>query len=963
MKIISWNVNGIRAAWSHGLSSFIDSSGADIYAFQETKTTEAIPLAEVEGYSPYWSFCDKRNGYSGTLVLTKQEPINVRYDIGNDDFDTEGRIITLEYENFYLVNCYVPNSQRSKWRYDYRTEWDGLMLSYLVDLQHRKPVIACGDFNASISDKDIYEQSKWIELNAEGFQATERENLLLLTQNGYVDSYRLMHPDETGKYTWWSNRLNKRRQNYGWRLDYFFVSKKLCSLVQESTMLTDVLGSDHCPIVLEINLSEHKAESNDRPKRQTTYTYTELINMEKRGIRYDYIKYADMTDLWNSVDWDAAENHLRNMQTALAKSAYTKNWGLIKKWQKKIVYSLDAKLLAVRHVCSTAGGSGVDCVRWSTPHEKMSAALSLTSKGYRAMPSRLIIINGRNGKQRRIHVETYYDRAMETLYAYSLDPVAESWGDRKSFAYRKGRSSFDMNEYVKNAFSGEDAPEWILRVDVQQCYENISHDWILRRIPLAPNVLREFLNAGYVFAGELFPMNVGIGIGCSISPIIANMALDGLQKYIFDHLYPNGGKIDYANGNMIRYADDIIVAARDENTARQIKGYIKKFLTERGLKMSLDKTEIININDGFTFMSRTYKKQGNQLYAYPSYDAISRFMDSMRETIENYTGSQKSLIEKINKKIDGWTTYHKVTEAEEAFQKMDVYISALLLELCEKKHPKWDRERILEKYWYVDAEGRHHYALPNKKEISVKFLADTLCVNYFPVKTNVNPYIDLEYVEKRSNERQILNVTGVYRSIWNRQGGRCYYCGKRILRDEKKMLTEICNKDNRKSSRFVYVHSRCMDGTVEYIDTDTAPSSLDDVMKLLERLEDKKKTQSQKFCALSEFFRTCAQNSVTLTFKQIETIMGSPLGATAQRKEFWYRTGFLNISQCWLDNGYEIKALHLDGRQRVVFHLTDESRNTASIELPPVLKYQRVPVEAKYELENYCQYIIKKYGL
>lgn len=963
MKIVSWNVNGIRAAWGHGLSTFLDSCNADIYAFQETKTNEAVSVMELEGYHAYWSFCTKRKGYSGTLCLTKVEPLNVRYDMGDSNFDTEGRIITLEFEEFFFVNCYVPNSQRSEKRYDYRSAWDLHFIQYLANLRYQKPIIVCGDFNVPISDQDIYEESKWVEINTEGFQSTERECLIDIIESGFVDSYRYLHPEETGKYTWWSNRRNKRKENRGWRLDYFLVSEKIKDKIVESTMLTDVFGSDHCPILLEMEITQKESENKAQGKQRFSYTYQDLIRMEQNGLPIQLIKRTDMTSLWESVDWEQAEKHLETMQMALAKSAYTQDYGLITKWQKKIVFSLDAKLLAVRHTCSTAGGSGVDCIKWTTSHEKMSAALSLSSKGYRAMPSRLILVRAKNGKQRRIHIETYFDRAMQCLYAYALDPIAESWGDRKSFAYRKGRSAYDLNEYIKYGLSGVDAPTWLFIGDIRKCYENISHDWILRHIPMAEYVLHQFLEAGYVFGGELFPTDVGVGIGCSISPIVANMALDGLQEYVYSRLYPNDAEIDYDDGNMVRYADDILFMARTEETAKKIKRYVSDFLEERGLELSEEKSKIINIEDGCTFMSRTYFKRGTQVYSKPSDAAIERFMGVMRETIENYTGSQRSLIEKLNRKIDGWVTYHKVSEADDAFRHLDVYISALLLELCELKHPKWSREKILQRYWYVDAEGRHCYALPNKKEVHVKFLTDTLFVDYFPVKTNVNPYIDLDYVEYRSKERQIINATGVYRAIWNRQNGKCHYCGHRILRDEEKALVEVDASKSKLVSRMAYVHKRCLYCSFDHIDTDLPPSSLTDVMELLEQLDEKRKPVGQKYLALSEFFRTCDKNSVTLTFKQIEEIMGDNLGATALRKEYWYRTGFMCISQCWLDNGYEIKTLHLEGKRRVVFNLSARSKNTASVVIPEILKYGRVPNDAKYELENYFQYIIKKYGL
>lgn len=963
MKLVSWNVNGIRAAWSHGLSDFLDHCDADIYCFQETKTDEGVPMIELDGYHAYWSFCTWRKGYSGTLCLSKQKPLHVSYGFENEYFDAEGRIITLEYPDFILVNCYVPNSQRSKYRLDYRLEWDALLLDHLKDLSHRKPTIVCGDFNVPISDSDIYEENKWVELNAEGFQSEERENLLQIINSGFTDSFRWKHPSDTGKYTWWSNRLDKRKENRGWRLDYFLVADSLRDCITDSYMLSDVRGSDHCPIALEIVLPGEEEPQQQLPQGRLTYSYQDLAWLKTNHHTLDSIKRTDMTNLWETIDWETAEANLATMQMALAKSAYTHDWDLIAKWQKKIVYSLDAKVLAVRHVCETASSTGIDCIKWKTAHEKMSAALSLTSKGYHAMPSRLLIIRTKNGKQRRVHIETYHDRAMQTLYAYALDPVAESWGDRKSFSYRKGRSAYDLNEYVRIGLSGYDAPEWVFIGDVHRCYENISHEWIMRHIPMAEGVLREFLSAGYIFAGELFPTDVGVGVGCALSPIIANMSLNGLQEFIFDHLYPNGMERDYANGNLIRYSDDLIVMARDEETALRIKRYVSEFLDERGLELSPNKTRIINIHDGFEYMSRFYYKRGEQVFCRPSDRAIERFMDSMKELISGYAGSQKSLIEKINKKIDGFVSYHKVGEADEAFRQLDVYIKAMLLQLCESKHPKWTREKILEKYWYMDAAGRYCYALPNKREVRVKFLADTLCVDYFPVKTNVNPYIDIDYVESRSENRKISNATGVYRAIWNRQEGKCYYCGRRILRDEEKTLVEVDASQTKMVARNAYVHKRCLDCSVDFIDTDQPPSSITDIMELLKTLDGSKRPIGQKYLALSEFFRTCDKNSVTLTFKDIEGFLGEPLGATALRKEFWYRTGFTCISQCWLDNGYEIKTLHLEERKRVVFHLTSQSKNTSSVDIPPAIKYGRVPLQAKYELENYFQYIIKRYGL
>lgn len=895
------------------------------------------------------------------MCLSRRAPLNVRYDMGDSTFYTEGRIITLEFEEFFFVNCYVPCSQRSGSRHDYRNIWDAHFIQYLNRLQRQKPTIVCGDFNVTLSADDVYKENARAKSDEEGFQSTERENLIEIVGNGFVDSYRYVHPDETGKYTWWSNRRFKRRENRGWRLDFFFVSETLKEKITESTMLTDVFGSDHCPILLEADISPG-TEGGTAPAQRILdrYTYQDICKVENIDYAY-HIKNTDLAYLWESVDWQQAKKNLADMQMALAKVARYKNPELITRWQKRIVSSIDAKLLAVQHTCETGGGTGVDCVRWEKPQEKMLAALSLTSKDYRAMPSRLLLVKSKKGKERRIHIETYYDRAMQCLYAYSLDPVAESWGDRQSFAYRKGRSIYDMNEYIKQGLSGKDAPEWVLVGDVSRCYESISHEWIMANIPMSGRVMKQFLKAGYVFGGELFPMDAGVGIGCSISPIVANMTLDGLQDYVYSRLYPLGD-IDYPNGNMIRYADDILFMARTRETAEKIKRYTVDFLEERGLTLSAEKSKIIHIADGFNFISRTYYKSGMQVLSSPSDKAIEHFMSSVRETIENYTGSQKSLIEKLNHKIDGWTSYHKVGEADETFRKMDIYISALLLQLCESKHPKWNRDKILQKYWYSDAEGRHCYALQDKKEVRVKFLADTLLIDYYPAKTRMNPYIDLEYMERRFKDRQILNVTGVYRAIWNRQNGKCHYCGKNILRDEEKALIEAEPTKGRFAARMAYVHARCLQNSFDYIDSASPPASLNNVRELLEQLETDRKTAEQKYHRLSEFFRACDKSPITLTFDEMESIMGDELGISARRKEFWYRTGFMNISQCWLENGYSIQSLRLKERL-AVFRLSVKEKNTSSVKIPEAIKYGHIPEEAQYEIENYFKYILKKYGL
>ena len=293
---------------------------------------------------------------------------------------------------------------------------------------------------------------------------------------------------------------------------------------------------------------------------------------------------------------------------------------------------------------------------------------------------------------------------------------------------------------------------------------------------------------------------------------------------------------------------------------------------------------------------------------------------------------------------------------------MDVYIQALLLQLCKQKNPKWSREKLLQKYWYVDEEGRHCYALMNKKEFRLKFLADTLLIDYSPVRTNANAYIDLEYFEQRSNEREILNVTGVFRSIWERQNGRCYHCAKKILRDEKKVLIETFPDQCRFAARMSYIHERCIYSPFEFVDVDTIPTSLDEVLKLLQRLDDRQAFLQDEFFALFEFFQKCTQKSIALKFSQIEKIIGKKLGENALIAEFWTRQGLSDISQCWINNGYEIRAINLKKpRRRITFQRP--LKNTDIVNIPEIIRSGKIPKKAKYELENYFTYILKKYAV
>lgn len=251
MKLISWNVNGIRACVQKGFLEFFKEADADVFCLQETKLQAGQIDLELDGYWQYWNYAEKK-GYSGTALFTKKEPLSVSYGMGIEEHDREGRVITAEFEEFFVVTVYTPNSQNELARLDYRMSWEEAFLSYLKQLEERKPVIFCGDLN--VAHKEIDLKNPKTNRKSAGFSDEERAKFTTLLEAGFVDTFRHFYPDQKEIYSWWSYRFKAREKNAGWRIDYFCVSESLRERLQAAGILTQVLGSDHCPVELELDL-------------------------------------------------------------------------------------------------------------------------------------------------------------------------------------------------------------------------------------------------------------------------------------------------------------------------------------------------------------------------------------------------------------------------------------------------------------------------------------------------------------------------------------------------------------------------------------------------------------------------------------------------------------------------------------------------------------------------------------
>ena len=670
---------------------------------------------------------------------------------------------------------------------------------------------------------------------------------------------------------------------------------------------------------------------------------------------------------WELMDWQLAEKNLHEQQAALSLAAKQKNWASVKNLQKAIVHDFKNRCLAVRHVCKANSPAGVDGVKWSTSLEKAQAAEKLAEE-YHASPMKSIKFHSKNNdKIRHGHLLTYLDRAMSVLQGYALLPVLEATGDKKSFGFRPERSTLDAHACVLEALKGHNAPCWVVCADVKAFYSSIHHAWLLEHAPMDRKVLAEFLNAGIVFAGELFPaQDSGISEGGNLSPYLGNFVLDGLQSYIYRGLKDSRKKDDYADGNMIRFADDLIVTIRSKEKGECVLKSIEEFLFVRGLTLSPTKTRLVNVAEGFTFLSRSYVRREGLIFSFPSENALDKFISELQNYVVTSSLSQRQLILTLNKKLQGWATYYRSTDALAAFKKVDVALQVALLEKTKTLYPKLPLEKLIHKFWYEEHDGRFSYALPDNKAIKLIRLEDTVLLVPRKAKIGFNPFLDDNYVEYKEQNRQIQNVTGKYKAVWERQNGKCFYCGRPILNDQARSIVSIDVTHPASTRNLAYVHKICERN--EYIsiltDEDFFYRSYDVLAQLEALMADEKnmfKPRTWKYLPLTDYFERLEKSSVTLSFDDIERILGSKLPKSANSSAFWYRKEkYWNIARTWNSGGYRIRHLDLEKR-RVTFSRFVEG--TSHLEIPTVLTDRKLPDNAVFELEAFFEYIIKKYGL
>lgn len=469
---------------------------------------------------------------------------------------------------------------------------------------------------------------------------------------------------------------------------------------------------------------------------------------------------------WDSIDWLQVEKDVNRLQTRIAKATVMGNMNKVKRLQYLLTHSFYAKAYSVRKVTTNKGKntSGVDKRLWSTSASKMKATLSLTDKRYKTKPLRRVYIEkkGKN-KKRPLGIPTMYDRTMQTLYALALEPVAESTADNISFGFRKGRSAKDACEQIFSVLARKCSPTWILEGDIKGCFDNINHNWLQENIPMDKRIMKQFLESGFIYKGNLFPTENGSPQGGAISSLYANMTLDGLEKLIQDKYHRNSkGNIENhyrakTKVNLVRYADDFIITAKTKEIAEELQILVSEFLQKRGLTLSEEKTMITHIDDGFDFLGWTFRKFKEKLIIKPSKSSIKTLIKKCSTIIlkQGKSITQSQLIIRLNQVIRGWSNYHRHVVASQVFSYVNNTLYLLLKQWAKHRHPNKSSWWRLNKYWHEKDMKRwlfmtDDYSLINMTRIKI--------IRHPNLQISKNPFLDEKYFKKRRMILKSLNA-------------------------------------------------------------------------------------------------------------------------------------------------------------------------------------------------------------
>lgn len=500
---------------------------------------------------------------------------------------------------------------------------------------------------------------------------------------------------------------------------------------------------------------------------------------------------------WHDIDWRKVHQNVRRLQARIVKATQEKRWGKVKTLQRLLTRSFSGKALAVKRVTENQGKRtpGIDGEVWSTPTSKWQGLKALQQRGYHAQPLRRIYIPKPNGNGKRpLSIPTMHDRAMQALYKLALDPVAETIGNPNSYGFRKERSTADAIQQCFNILGQRYSAQWVLEADIRSCFDKISHEWLEKHIPIEKPILKQWLKAGFIDKRQRFSTLEGVPQGGIISPVIANLTLDGLETELQTRFPKNTRQGQAAKVNLVRFADDFIITGCNRQLLQdEVKPLVETFLRERGLELSVNKTHITHVEAGFDFLGKNIRKYGNKLLIKPSTKNVKTFLTKVRTIIKtNKAISAGQLILVLNPIIKGWANYHRHMVSSQTFSRVDTHIFKALWWWAKRRHPSKTKAWVHQRYF--GASHRRRWAFSDLVQTSegqtqrvwLQSAANIPIKRHIKVRMDANPYDPQweTYFEKRIDTKMLSELKGkdVLRRLWLRQQGICPICHQKITK-------------------------------------------------------------------------------------------------------------------------------------------------------------------------------------